>query len=68
MSARGRRRELLDFLAWLPPKASAIGAVSRRPAHKIYVKFENVVDSSERIAAMLNGTDRIGIARVVSGP
>ena len=34
---------------------------------KSYVKLENV-DDSERIAAMLNATDRIGIARVVSGP
>jgi hypothetical protein len=35
---------------------------------KIYVKLENVIHGSERIAAMLNATDRIGIARVVSGP
>ena len=35
---------------------------------KNYVKLENVIDDSERVAAMLNVTDRIGIARVVSGP
>lgn len=35
---------------------------------KIYAKLENVIHGSERIAAMLNATDRIGIARVVSGP